>query len=625
MPTHHDDSIWHMWAGGLHREGAAAGAFPAPTAGTGLARLTSVSVLATAALAALLGALFWHSGAEAPQLRYAAERSLPILAAALAGFASLFFLILLAVCVSQASTRRRRAWAQLALHATLVLGVSVVVRYGLTTPNLLSDGGSGWTRVAGDIPRYQAAPVVLRALRLGADADMPTSIEGVRALAALGPAFLLLLARTLGLGPSAALLAGLLLACWPVHAVLGSSDSLEGANLTIALAGLALVAAADRYASPAAGVTGLLVLGLAIWGRPESPLLGLPLLALLSFRPWNWVHPAAALAGAWLAFGALVHAIPVAGMTMPPFQPGVGMGNFPWRELMGEITILPFWAWAPLPLGLVLGPARRVVVGGLLAGLLPAWLFLPWHPSNAYTEAFRYGAVALPFAGLGSAIALGAVARVLAPATSSPARKIGSFLLVALPALATPWLSRDYLGHEYGPAHEMRAFRAAVGLVPPDCGLVVPDDEGGDLDEAGHIELLPFFRHVAAEARAAGASRLSPGAVLGSTPFLATVASQGWPPLFAAIPRDRYEGFGSPPRPTSGPACWYFFRGTYCATGMRGAPLRACDRLEEKWSREVVARWNFPFTSFRLVTRPSHRVPPWYDPASVVRLLRLGP
>ncbi len=148
--------------------------------------------------------------------------------------------------------------------------------------------------------------------------------------------------------------------------------------------------------------------------------------------------------------------------------------------------------------------------------------------------------------------------------------------------------------------------------VPADCGLVVPDD---DDSRGGTIEVTRRYVYIAEEAAARRESRVNAQSVIGVTAFLRLAlddrAVQSLPS--AATPDgDRLE-----------PGCWFYFRGSYCYTGLRGGGSPACAELERRAVLEPVLTQHILYISHRLVTRPDLHDPPLYDPAQSLVLSKI--
>jgi hypothetical protein len=508
-----------------------------------------------------------------------------------------------AALVSLRRVRRGGLNAPAALDAALVLAWSVAVRFGLTTANVLTDGGSGWSRLLG-YRRGFSGLAVLVALVLP-DRSMSDAILVPRLLAALSPPVLVLLAGVLRARRTTAAFAGLALASLPLHAALYSSDFESGAVTTFLLAALALVGSSSREVSPTLLAAGLALLGYALWGRPEALVVGLPLLVLAWGLPRQlWRRPAVVAAVVWLGGLAVLRIASLQGLAHGTRQNFYGPWSvLPFGELLTTTAILPFWLWLPLPLGLAWlgGRARAVALSGLLAGLLPVHATpTMFDPTGTYLEFFRYATFALPWLALLASAGLAGLAERLGKRFRSPVGAKVPALAVVLVLVATPLVNRDYLALRYGPVVDGEVFREALTRVPQECTLVVPDD--AERAPAGSLDVAKRYAEIAHEVSAPGSG--GPRLVELST-FL-----RAWEAAAAAGQRGMR-------------GCWFFYRGSYCHDGLDGDPPAACrevlDRVpfEKVWSREVEYR------SHRLVSRPKRLVAPWYDPRLELSLYRL--
>lgn len=486
-----------------------------------------------------------------------------------------------ALAAAAASPRTRRCNRAAWLDAALVLGWSLFVRFALTSANVLTDGGSGWSRLLEYRRGFGSVAVLLDVLLPGA--SMWDAIAVPRVVAALSPPLVVLLAHAIGASRAAAALCGLALASLPVHAALYSSDFESGAVVTTLLGGLALVANggnSERAGDVAAGLT---LIAFGLYGRPEMLVVGLPLLALAPRLVHLWRHPVLAGAAAWLVALAAVRAGTLGGLgNSSVAYVGGPWSTLPFAEILTTGALLPYWLWLPLPLGVIWlrGNARAVTLAGLLAGIVPLHVTPTMSdPTATYLEFFRYGAFAMPWL----ALLAGAGASGLASAIGLPFLTI----VAALWMLATPLLERDYLALRYGPAVDEAVFREALLQVPEGCRLIVPDDPETFFD------VFKRYAEIARDVSAHHPRAPVPGRIVAMS-----------------------EALRDPPRG----GCWYFYRGSYCHDGFEGIAPPTCQRLLESapfapaWSRTVEYR------SHRLVTRPRRAVAPWYEPHLELRL-----
>jgi hypothetical protein len=502
-----------------------------------------------------------------------------------------------------------------------VLAWSALVRFVLTEPNILTDGGSGYRRLQEFMPSYGGLSVLIQTLLPEGSHFMWTALRVPWVLATLAPPFLLLLGRALGFSRSAALLAGLGLASLPLHAAMYASDFELGALLSLQMLGLALVAAAIRCGRAELGAAGAAVLAYTCWGRPDAPVVGgvLLVIALPALARWR-THSVLLVSLAWFGVNALASiASTRASGGAGSLSVHLSVGLWPSLPVVRFLTlqeIVPLWLWVPLPFGVVRlvrqDYQRLAVVGaGVVAGFVPAYLRggMP-DSTQSFMEFFRYGTWALPWILLATAEGMEAIALFAARfGGSAPgrARRIERSVRAVNVALcvATPLVFHSYLSRRYGPSMEEEAFRAALRQVPDRCGLVVPDDET-ELEHqgGGTIEILTRYMHIADEAAARFESVVDGTRIAGVTSFLKSTTGQTRLPPVPLLGVEETERT----------PCWYYFRGSYCYTGVDGHPSTACADLERRATLEPVLSRDILYISHRLVTRPDLREPPLYDP-----------
>jgi hypothetical protein len=447
-------------------------------------------------------------------------------------------------------------------------------------------------------------------------------------LAALAPPLLVLLARALGFRRASALFAGIALASLPLHAAMYSSDFEFGPLLTFNLLGVALAAAAVRFERAELAMAGAAVLAYTCWGRPDAPIVGAALLAIVvpSLRGWR-TRPVLVAALGWFAVNAVAsfvgaRALGAGRHIEPHLWFGFAALRFLWMQ-----EVVPFWLLLPLPFGVAQllrrDPGRLVVVGvGITAGLVPLSVSPVGglDPTRSYMEYFRYGTWALPWILLVAAEGMDAgvlfVTRRFAGADPERAHRLelAARATIIAVCMATPLFFRSYLARQYGPRVEEEAFREALRVVPDECGLVVPDDDSDD-QGGGTIEIERRYEYIAEEAAAEGKSRVSPERVIGVTAFLrSAVDRRAVPPLPSAATPEGNRGEA---------ACWYYFRGSYCYTGLTGHGSAVCAELERDAVLEPMLTQRILYISHRLVTRPDLSDRPLYDPDQALVLSRI--
>ncbi len=479
------------------------------------------------------------------------------------------------------------------LGAGFVLAWSMAVRFGMTVANILTDGGSGWSRLL-EYRRGFSGVAVLVDL-VFPDRSMWDSIFVPRLLAALSPPILVLVAWALGAKRRTAVLAGLALACLPLHAALYSSDFESGAVVTLQLAAVALLAAGVRAASALAVASGLALAAYALWGRPEAVIVGAPIAGLLCLMPRRlWNRPLVWAGAAWLLGVAAVRlsSLPTRLDTLQGYLAGP-WGMLPYGDLMTTSAIMPFWLWLPLPFGILWlpGRARLIAILGLIAGLVPIHLTpTMYDPTETYLEFFRYGSFTLPWLALVSAAGIMGLAsyfsRVLAIPSIAGFVALGAGLMM----LATPMLNLDYLGRHYGPAIDEQVYREALTQIAPECEVIVPDD-----DKA--LDVLKRYFEITREVFEERRDTPPPHRVVGLSTFL---------------------GRSEPLE-----ACSYFYRGTHCHDGFDGQPPEECRQLLGRYDADPVWSRDVEYRSHRLVSRPGRKVSPWYEPSLTLTLFRL--
>jgi len=499
------------------------------------------------------------------------------------------------VAAALAALRRRdsRVDRALLLDAGTVLVWSLVVRFGLTTANVLTDGGSGWSRLL-EYRRGFGGLAVFLDLVLP-DASMWDSIAVPRFLAALSPPVLVLLAHALGARRGAAAFAGLALASWPLHAALYSSDFESGAVVTGLIGGLALIASARSRGGATDFAAGLTLLAFAIWGRPEALVVGLPALVLVWGIPRSvWMRPLVVAAATWLSVVTLLRIVSLVGLAHGSRDNLVG----PWSvlafsEILTTGALLPYWLWLPLPLGVLWlgGRARIVALAGLFAGIVPLHVTpTMYDPTGTYLEFFRYGAFAMPWLALLAGAGLAALAAAISRRVPNGAAVAPA--IVAMWIAATPLLNLGYLNIRYGPAVDEEVFRDALTRVPAGCRLIVPDDP------EIHLDVLKRYIEIARDVAVGNPSSLPASSIVG----------------ISSVLRD----------PIRGDDCWYFYRGSYCHDGFEGIAPPECAELLDREPFQLVWSRDVEYRSHRLISRPKRTISPWYEPRLTLSLYQVS-
>lgn len=477
------------------------------------------------------------------------------------------------------------------LDFILVGAWSLLVRLGLTATNLLTDGGSGWGRLL-EYRRGFGGVAVLVDFVLP-DRPIFDSIAVPKIVAALAPPLLVLIARELGWGRLAGLLAGLALASLPIHAAVYSSDFEVGAVLSLQLLGLWLLLRGARRTEPLTASGGLLVLAYAVWGRPEALAVGLPMLvALLPLRS-RLLSPALLGACAWCAgsFFVRLQSLESFGADHPLLLKLLGAFTA-FTEVVSSAIVVPWWLWLTLPVGLLCLrslPGRSVAFLAALAlqGFAP--LTAVGLMSGDELEFVRYATGLLPvvalLVGLGWAGVGSFAAERLSHRSTHLSPRIPIAAMAGLAMMSTPLLSHEYLSRIYGPTREYQAFLDALRRTPGQCTIVVPDDDGIASLGMGTLEIFARYERIASEVHAAGLSHVKPSNVVATTRFLEEGASS---------------------------ECVLHFRGVACFDGARLDPVTSCRDLAARYDLELLESFPMEYFSHRLVARPHRLEPPHY-------------
>lgn len=482
-----------------------------------------------------------------------------------------------------ARTRFRIIDRALAIDALVVTAWSFFVRLALTTPNILTDGGSGYRRLQEFMPGMTGLSMLLDLARGGrlAGGDMWSALMLPTVLAATAPLGVLLLAHAMGIGRRTARLAAMMLASLPIHAALYTSDFLTGSAVALSTFGLAaLVYGVSKqrwqWLWPAA-----LVLGFSIFVRPEAILIGVGVVAF-GWPLWRRLAtPAVAIPTAYLACVALID-IGILLQTGGP--PGTHAASFPpvipYQAWLSDQRMTPLWFIVPIPVGLwVLGRgalmAPRLAVAFVVVAAtaaVPALRFAgDADPAGAPMEWPRYGTWFMPWA------AMLAAAGVTRLADALPKPQIAYQLALAA-VVATPVLASGYLATEYGYRRDEPVFRRALTVVPPDCRLIVPDDRS-ESQAGGSIEIEARYRFIAREVAATGQALAD---IVGITRAREELAAGGFQP----------------------DTCVYFYEGSFCHIGLRGAGTSVCRDFLASVDSEAITSERIDYRDHRLIVRP---------------------
>lgn len=515
----------------------------------------------------------------------------------------------IAISITLDGVRRRIPAGVAGREAVVVIGLvagSLLLRFGVTSPNLLTDGGSGFERILSYAFGYGGTSLLVTWL-------LPASVEGMiwpavaftSALAALAPAALYALARELGIDRGPAVAAALALLCWPLHAALYTSDFLQGPILTLGLLGLWSVARAVRTDHPGGLWAGAMIYGGLIWMRPDAMIWALPYAAVASPLVVRWRTRGAL----WTAvgYGALTVGCRLLSYTQSPGILPEGGGNI--LSLTGEGFRLaghpafPWWLWLGIPAGIPMLWSRHRVAGLVAAGGLAAYLSLKVGGSPPdLLEFFRYLAPAMAWVSIVAGLGLAWwVDRLPVGRMRSAAAAVTVAALVA-----TPLLHADYLGTDYAPRASDRVFRQVLAELPAGASIVVPGEDRHD-----GLDPSTRFRYVAWEVFDNRAEPVPGNRVLSAATLLTFLRDEA-----------RLPGYGDLDLASgdlrSGPTDWYYLRAGECLYAQGFDPVSAldpgsCAALEEALELVPVQVWAVPYRNHRLVTQPGERRPPKFD------------
>lgn len=477
--------------------------------------------------------------------------------------------------------------------AVVVLVWSLFVRLGLTTPNILTDGGSGFNRIlsgAGSQGHVGITALMDLVLFNDARSDIWSAVFVTTTVAALTPPLVVLLARELGLPRRVGFLGGLALACLPLHAAMFSSDFVIGPAVAMMTAGLTLVAAGLRTTRASLMWAGSALLAYVCWLRPEG------VLVAGIFLPVLWLHrqrlfksTVGLLGPGWL----VIHALTSFTAHVRSDQIGGGGGAAPNRILhfLSNHALSPIsmsWFALAVVIGLYLVVKERpqgvvLVIGGTVLGLLPSLMLMSHDLTGNYMETFRYGAWSLPFMAIAAGFAFdklaGGLSQVTFLAGDKEKRVTRACVVVAVLLVLIPLAHIPYLQRSYTHASESPILLEAFSLVPPECGVVVPED---DPKPEATQEIFELY------------SALSRGTIplYGVVSFVESLGEQGhWP--------------DTPPHGSGEPVttveCWYFLEAAYCKHGYEDQPLEACAELLLRTEHELIREWTYEFLNFRQV------------------------
>ncbi len=385
-----------------------------------------------------------------------------------------------AVGVFEAVRRdREKGLGRLLIGVGLVGVVSVLVRLEMTAPNLYSQGAGGMERMLRYSPGDGGLGVIAAWALPGSQVGFIWPAVSVGALvSALAAPLICLLGRGLRLSMTASVLAGLVVACWPVHAMISSSDLLAGPLLTIGVAAWAFTGAAVSRDRPLLLLPAAALLAWGVWCRLDGALLLLPALGILAPASRRWSRrPELWAALAWVGLALLGRGLAWPGVSGPePWVPGDALSTI----LRVGHAVIPWWLIAVVPGVFVLrreGSLGAGVLGALCAAVLSVLLLWSAVGHAAWIEGL---ALLLPWA----ALLVGVGVQEVRARVPSSVLGWGLTALVLVGVLAAPMIHRGQLETLHGPAASDHAFRESLDEVEPACGIIPVDANGAALGDA---------------------------------------------------------------------------------------------------------------------------------------------
>ena len=463
---------------------------------------------------------------------------------------------------------RRSGTARLLLEAGVILAISLWIRLGFTAPNLFTNGAEAFERLLRYGSGQSGAAILISWILPGqAEGFIWPAVRVMTVLAACGPSVLYLLARAMELPRSAAILAALAMAAWPLHAAFSASDLLVGPIMTLSLGGLTLAFAALRWDRPALFLAAAAVFAGVIWCRIDGALVLLPAAVpgIQALRRWPrrvelWG------AAAWLVL-ALTCRVVASVAVSPAGGSAWAAAGFPSLAMSFSHPVFPWWLWVGVPAGLVALWARRdlVLVTGMALTASAISILLAGIGDKPW-PVLQSGAAAMPWL----ALLVGVGFEALAARVPRRFRGQGLVVLLAVGILVVPTVQRGWLGTLHGLAESDRAFRRALLDMDASGGVVVPGERGED-----GLDPSVRYRLIAWEEFERNPDGIRGDRVVASSDFSAHLQGQSLP----TVPvRDVW--------PETGDAYWYAFTagGTSIPTDIRLVPLTYyCDDCILSW------------------------------------------
>lgn len=360
---------------------------------------------------------------------------------------------------------------RLALDAAIVTGVSLLVRGVLTAPNLYSQGAGGFERMLRYVPGEGGVSLMISGVLPGSEAGFIWSAVGAATLlSASGPPLIYLLGRALGFSSPVSLVAGVALACWPLHAMLSASDLLAGPVIAVGIGAWAFCAQAAAKDRPRLLLPAAALLAWGVWCRLDGYVLLLPAIAILAPALGRWRRrPELWGPGAWIGLAISCRLLSWPG--------GTGHEGWTGGEALAALApvghaILPWWLLLSVPgvIAAYRSPQRLPLLFGAVAAAVAAPILWTVDGPSVWIEA---GALLMPWV----VLLCGLGVEALGSRLSGRTLRAGLVAVYAIGVLVTPALHRPALLTERQPARTDRAFRAGLPLVPTHCGILVTAGE----------------------------------------------------------------------------------------------------------------------------------------------------
>jgi hypothetical protein len=367
---------------------------------------------------------------------------------------------------------RRPGRVRVFVELGIVAGVSALVRGALVAPNLYSRGAGGFERLLRYVPGEGGLSLMISGILPGReDGFIWSAVGAATILAAWGPPVLYLLARALRLSAPVSLVAGVALACWPLHAMLSASDLLVAPVLVIGIGAWAFCAQAAATDRPRLLLPAAALLAFGVWCRLDGFVLLLPAAALLAGAAGRWRRRSELwLAGAWIGLAVFCRILGWPGTT----GPAAWSAGEAFVALTASVhAVLPWWLIFMIP-GVVATCGVPALRRPVLLGIVAAAVAVPLLGARGGAPWIEGGGLLLPWA----ALLCGLGADALGSRLPSGALRTALAVVVSVGVLGTPVLHRGELGAPRGPARTDLAFRAGLAGAGARCSILVTGEEG---------------------------------------------------------------------------------------------------------------------------------------------------